>query len=441
MKKQYIVDILTGAQLDKTVKVFGWVKAIRKHKSVVFIDIVDSTSVSGIQAVVGQNSVSTKVYTLATTLTRESAVCVEGILRHNPNNFKQLEVIAHDITVFNLAKEFSPSPREDFDIFDPSVADHVLTNRDLYLRHPKIMALMKYRSMVLWAARSWFEEHQFLEITAPILTQLPLYDDGTVIDLEVHNQKLYLTQCVGFYLEAATAAFERVYNIGPSFRKEESRSLRHLMEYWHIKAEIAFLNLEEGMKLVESFIAYLTQYCLDHQDAVTAAIDPPLEDALCGPFPRITYREALGILSKQGLSLPFGKSLGHDEEVALSKHANGPIWIVGVPRSVEPFPYVIDPDDPTLTRTADLIASRGNGELLGVAEKIYDLDSLQERMIEKGKWGKAEYDWVVRQREMGAVPRVGFGIGAERYIRWMLGVRHVRDAIPFPRTFGRSVYP
>lgn len=439
MKRVYINDLF-GAPIGKNVELLGWVKAVRKHRCVVFMDIVDSTGL--IQAVVGRDSVSSHVFEMAKKVNREASLRVVGVLQHNPSNHQQLEIAVHCIELIGDALEFSPSPRsDDYDPFDQALADHMLTNRDLYLRNPKIMAAMKYRNHVLWAARCWFREHNFLEITAPVLTRLPLYDDGTVIDLEVHEEKLYLTQCVGFYLEAAAHAFENVYNIGPSFRKEESRSLRHLMEYWHIKAEMAWMNLEEGMETVESFVAYLTHFCLENQDAITAALGAPLEDALHGPFPRITYKEALQILSQRGLELPFGKSLGHDEEVALSEYANSPIWIVGVPRSVEPFPYVIDPEDDTLTRTADLIASRGNGELLGVAEKIYDLEQLEVRMREKGKWERPEYNWVVRGRQMGAVPRAGFGIGAERYIRWMLGIRHVRDAIPFPRTFGRSVYP
>ena len=118
-----------------------------------------------------------------------------------------------------------------------------------------------------------------------------------------------------------------------------------------------------------------------------------------------------------------------------------PFWVVGIPRSIEPFPYVIDPDDLEVTMTADLVASKGYGELLGVAEKIHTLDILSERMREKGKQDNPKYEWVRELREFGCVPHIGFGMGVERFIRWLLQIPHVRDAIPFPRIFRRKIHP
>ena len=114
---------------------------------------------------------------------------------------------------------------------------------------------------------------------------------------------------------------------------------------------------------------------------------------------------------------------------------------MGIPRSVEPFPYLIDSADPHRTKTADLIASEGYGELLGIAEKINTLSMLDERMTEKGKAGNASYEWLRDLRQFGCVPHGGFGLGVERLIRWLLRIPHVRDTIPFPRVFGRRIYP
>jgi asparaginyl-tRNA synthetase len=122
-------------------------------------------------------------------------------------------------------------------------------------------------------------------------------------------------------------------------------------------------------------------------------------------------------------------------------YGNTPFWVVGIPRTIEPFPYVVDAADPRLTRTADLIASRGYGELLGIAEKIQDLAMLDERLAEKGKAGDPRYEWLRDLRKYGCVPHGGFGMGLERLMRWLLGTQHVRDAIPFPRTFGRRIQP
>ena len=143
-----------------------------------------------------------------------------------------------------------------------------------------------------------------------------------------------------------------------------------------------------------------------------------------------------------GMSLEFGKSLGSDEEAELSKLFPGhPFWVTGIPRSIEPFPYVIDRNDTRITRVADLIASNGYGELLGTAEKISDLRMLDERMKDKGKAGDPRFEFVRDVHQVGCVPHAAFGMGVERMIRWMLNIPHVRDAIPFPRIFKRKITP
>lgn len=289
----------------------------------------------------------------------------------------------------------------------------------------------------------WFRQHGFIEIHAPVLTPTPLYDDRTPIALEVHGQHVYLTQCVGFYLEQAVHAFEKIYNIGPSFRAEESRSKRHLMEYWHIKAELAFVDFEGLATTVEQFIHDVSQQCTTEGIHLAKVIGTELcQDGLKMPFPRIDYCEAVNWLKARGCDIEFGKSLGSDEETLLSnRFGDSPFWVVGIPRSIEPFPYVIDSNDPRRTKTADLIASHGFGELLGIAEKIHTLSMLDERLIEKGKAGDARYEWLRELRQYGCVPHGGFGLGLERLIRWLLQVPHVRDTIPFHRAFGRRIYP
>ena len=147
------------------------------------------------------------------------------------------------------------------------------------------------------------------------------------------------------------------------------------------------------------------------------------------------------LLAKHGIILKFGKSLSSNEENELSKIIKKPFWVSGIPRSVEPFPYVIDPIDSRVTRVADLIASNGYGELLGVAEKIHDFQMLVERMREKGKEMDIRYEFVRDVHQIGCVPHAAFGMGVERFIRWLLNIPHVRDAIPFPRIFRRKISP
>jgi len=435
MKELYVSDVC-ALGLGAVVTLQGWISDKHDLGKIVFLHVADST---GLIQVVVEASL-TEGFEQAKSIPIESAVQVIGTLHKNKD---QLEIVATCFTVVSVANiSMSPSPRSPYDIQDVSLADHLLKNRHLYIRNPNNIAILQFRDLVLHATREWFFQHKVTEVTAPILTRLPLYDDGSALSLKLHEEQVFLTQCVGFYLEAAVHGLERIYNIGPSFRGEESRSKRHLMEYWHIKAEFAWGNREDIIQIVETLIRDLTMTVLPMANHVSGLLGTtPCTTCFEPPFPRISYREAVSWLQKHGYNMKFGVSMGTDEEKALSTQFTTPFWIVGIPRTIEPFPYVIDPDDPEVTMTADLIANNGYGELLGVAEKITDPAMLQERMIEKGKWDNPQYAWVREMRDFGFVPHIGFGMGVERYMRWILGTVHVRDMIPFPRTFGRRIYP
>ncbi len=456
MKTLYVRDLLRGSKREGTaVTLLGWIKARRDMGQLVFLDICDSTG--AIQVVVkgsqleeteGQTTVAIKshtevisdTFTIAKTVPLESAVSVQGDIMHGPQGF---EMHVDSIEIIGQAnKQFSPRPRSNIDILDGNLADHLIRHRHLYLRNDKLAAILRFRHLLMGAIHGWFRGKGFVEITAPVLTPVPLYEDGTAMSLDVDDERVFLTQCVGFYLESAIHAFENVYNMGPSFRAEETRSKRHLMEYWHIKAELAWVDLDDLIAVVEDLISQMVAFCLDECDEIASILGKKIcAHGLATPFPRISYVEAIERLHQLGIPFEFGTSLGSAEEQALSQQFVSPFWITGIPRKIEPFPYVIDKFDPRLTRTADLIATGGYGELLGVAEKIHDLSELDERMREKGKFGDPRYDWVRQLREFGCVPHGGFGMGLERFIRWLLDIPHVRDTIPFPRIFRRKIIP
>lgn len=437
MKELFITD-LTSMENGSEIALLGWISGKRRHGNVVFLDVADSTG--WVQVVASKADAGVEAFELFKKVNLEAAVEVIG--RVSKNGSKP-EILAKSISVVGDAiKQMTPRPRSDFDIFDPTLTDQMLKNRHMYIRNPKIMAILKFRHILMSHMRDWFNKNRFIEIDAPILTPVPLYDDGSAMSVNVHGENIFLTQCVGYYLEAAVHAFERVYNMGPSFRGEESRSKRHLMEYWHIKAELAFGNREDIMSLVENIISELTQRChKDSQDVLGTLGTSMCLDGLKTPYARISYEDAVVYLQKEGIDIEYGKGLGSIEEEILSKMFDGPFWVVGIPRTIEPFPYCVDPSDCRVTMVADLIASNGYGELLGVAEKINDLCMLDERMQDKGKLGDPRYEWIREVHQVGCVPHIAFGMGVERLIRWLLNITHVRDAIPFPRIFRRRVYP
>ncbi len=438
MKTIFVTDLHTHAD-HVDVKLLCWLKARRRSRSVQFLDVVDST---GLIQVVVERQRDAKLFDVASRVHIEAAIEVSGTVVQHKN--KPREVLATSIEVLGgVLDHICPLPRSTHvDVFDTRFTDCLLSKRHLYIRNPQIMAILKFRSVLMSGVRHWFEKHLYTELDAPILTPVPLYDDDSALSIQVHGQDVFLTQCVGFYMEAAVQAFERVYNMGPSFRGEESRSKRHLMEYYHIKAETAFADLEDMIRTVEDLISYVTKHCWDNASHLLTDIGTNMcLDGLTVPFARITYDEAVCTLQQRGYNITFGKCLGSAEERELATMFDGPFWVTGIPRAVEPFPYCIDKQNPHVTRTADLIASHGYGELLGVAEKIHNPEELDERLEEKGKLGDERYEWIREVHRIGCVPHAAFGMGVERLIRWLLNIPHVRDAIPFPRIFKRKIAP
>ncbi len=440
MVKKLFIKNLSGLPQNSSVIMPGWIAQKRHFGKLLFIDLQDSTG--SIQLVIEKDTIGEKNFGDALRIPLESAVEIEGLFQTNPRG--QNEILVKKIQVITEATlQISPRPRSDFDIFDPKISAQLLDYRHLYLRNPKIMAILRFRSQVMAIIREWFELNEFLEFDAPILTPVPLYPGNIAMPINVHGEQVYLSQCAGFYLEAAVHAFERIYNMGPSFRGEESRSKRHLMEYWHIKAELAWGNREDIISIVENLLQFVTTECQKRCQDIFEILEIDFcTDGLKAPYPRLSYEKAIEWLKANSFNdAKFGESLSTAEEEALSTLFSGPFWITDVPRSVEPFPYVINPEDSRVTMVADLIASNGYGELLGVAEKIFDSKMLEGRMKEKGLFDNPNYQFIKDVHQAGCVPHIAFGMGLERLIRWLLNIPHVRDAIPFPRVVRRHIMP
>jgi asparaginyl-tRNA synthetase len=438
MKTVYVSDLLSYKEKQE-IELYGWILNRNDLGSIIFLNITDSTG--SINSVVEKNNVTEEVFKLSRHTPLESGIELKGIIQKNGGKVNEIKVTELTVIGKNTLC-LTPQPRSDFDILDISYSGLLSNHRHVYLRNPKLMGILRFRSDLMRIIRQWFYENRFVEFDAPILTPAPLYDDQTAIPVNVHGDNIFLSQCAGFYLEAGVHAFERVFNMGPSFRGEESRSKRHLIEYWHIKAEIAFGDREDIMHLVEEIIGYVTQQCQIQcgRDLESLGFDL-CTDGLKSPYPRISYENAIKKLRSQGVEIGFGQSISTSDEKLLSEGLDKPFWIVGIPRNVEPFPYVIDPNANDITMVADLIASNGCGELLGVAEKIHDPAMLDERLKEKGKLGDPRYQFIREIHQAGCVPHIAFGMGLERLIRWLLNISHVRDTTPFPRTVKRKISP
>ncbi len=443
MKNFFVADIKKCKENEK-VNLLGWIKSKRESKNVIFFDVADSTG--NIQCVVKRSSTDTAKFLRLKKIPPETAVKISGNLI--TNKAKAIEIDVNNVQVIGeVLLNINPQPRKDFDIFNQKYADVVLKNRHLYLRNEKMMAVLKFKHRFLLETHKWFDNMGFIFIDAPILTKLLLYDDKSAFKVKYsENENIFLSQCNTFQLEAAVHAFEKVYNLTPSFRAEHSRTNRHLREYWHLKAEIAWANLDDLIKLAEKMLYNIIKNTAERSEkelnTLKISID---EDKIKPPYRIITYDEAVDILHAKGKKFEWGLSLGMDEEKILSHEMGENLFFVkGIPCSAEAFPFSRDSSNPKITRTCDLISPRGFGELLGTAEKICNVKELLERMTEKGKTTDDQmerYRWYVELRKFGCVPHGGIGMGVERVIRWILKLPHVRYAISFPRLYGRSPNP
>ncbi len=445
MKKFFVNDV-DKTEEGKQIELLGWLRSKNDLGNVFFLDIEDSTGV--VQAVIGKDDdeLISKVKDIAP----ESSVKIIGNVITNQKGVKEVKV--NNVELIGPATlQINPQPRKNFNIFDSKHADNVLKNRPYYLRNDKLSSVIKFKSKFIFETHKWFQDRGFVFIDAPVLTKLLLYDDSSAFELDYSDkvnggQKVFLSQCNTFQLEAAIHKFEKVYNLTPSFRAEHSKSNRHLREYWHLKTEIAWANLDDLIKTCEQLLYEVSKNTFDRskRELEILEVKPDLE-ILKPPYKRISYDEMVEIIHSKGAEFEWGKSLGiNDEKIITEEFGNKPLWIDGIPCSAEAFPFARSKENPKITRTCDLITPFGFGEIMGTAEKICDKKMLLERMAEKNKTTPRQlqrYQWYIDMRDYGCVPHGGIGAGVERIIRFLLRVPHVRDTISFPRLYGRYPNP
>jgi asparaginyl-tRNA synthetase len=257
---------------------------------------------------------------------------------------------------------------------------------------------------------------------------VPYFDEGTA----------YLSQSGQLYLEAGIMSLGRVYDFGPVFRAEKSKTRKHLTEFWMMDAEAAFVEHRESLAIQEGLIRHVIRTVLAENPAELAALerDPAPLAAADAPFPVITYAEMIEHLQRRGADIEYGADMGAPEEELLTADEAAPVFVERWPAETKAFYMKRDPENPDLILGADLIAPEGFGEIIGGSQREDDHDLLRRRMEEE-EMPLAEYQWYLDLRKFGSVPHSGFGVGLERLAQWMTGIRHIREVIPFPRTLGR----
>ncbi|MEM6454839.1 MAG: amino acid--tRNA ligase-related protein, partial [Acidobacteriota bacterium] len=251
----------------------------------------------------------------------------------------------------------------------------------------------------------------------------------------------YLSQSGQLYLEPAAAAFGKVYCMGPTFRAEKSKTRRHLMEFWMVEPEVAFLEFDGLLTLIQSFVGELTARVLDRcaEPLKVLERDTAKLEAIVPPFPHIHYTEAVERLKEAGSEIEWGADFGGEDETILANQFDKPLLVSRFPTALKAFYMQPDPNDENVVLGVDLIAPEGYGEIIGGSQRIHDHDLLLSR-IHHHELPVEPFQWYLDIRKYGTFPHSGFGMGIERFVCWMCGIPHLRETIPYPRMLYK-IYP
>jgi asparaginyl-tRNA synthetase len=429
MEWVYICDV--GKHNGSAVSVKGWVSHLRSSGKVKFVVVRDGTGI--IQCVLTSDD-SGKSVEVFDQLTQETSCVVTGKVREDKRAPGGYEIMATDLEIIRKALPFPITPKEHGVAF-------LMENRHLWLRSSRQHAVLRVRAEVMKSCRDYLDGKGFLEVDAPILTPSAAEGTTTLFETDYFDSKAYLSQSGQLYNEATCMAFGRVYCFGPTFRAEKSKTRRHLTEFWMLEPEVAFGDLETVFEVAEGLLLYVLERVLERrrEDLKTLERDLAPLERIKTPFKRITYGEALELLAGKGHQMAWGADLGGDEETDLSLSFDAPVFIHRYPAKAKAFYMQPDPENGDLALCTDLIAPEGYGEIVGGSERIWDLDLLEQRIREFGL-PPDSLAWYLDLRRYGSVPHSGFGLGIERTVAWICGIKHVREAIPFPRMMYR-VYP
>ena len=431
MKYIFVKDIKEHLGQEVTLK--GWVRNIRHSGKLLFIIFRDGTG--DIQSVAFKPELGEEAFEAAKRLSLESSVILHGIPKAHQKLENQFELSIQSLEVVQYAEEYPISKKE-------HGPDFLLTNRHLWIRSSKQWAVLKIRHTVYYAICEYLNSNAFIRFDSPILTPNACEGTTTLFELDYFDEgKAYLSQSGQLYLETGIMSFGRVYDFGPVFRAERSKTRKHLTEFWMMDAEAAYVEHAENMQIQEDMIRFVIRSVLEKCDTELDILERDKEalKRADAPFKRMTHYDVVEYLRGKGSELDHESDLGAADEVMLTEGSDTPIFVEKWPKAIKAFYMKRDPDDPNVVLGSDLIAPEGFGEIIGGSQREDDHDLLLSRM-QAEKMPIEDYQWFLDLRKYGSVPHSGFGVGLERLVTWMSGIHHIRETIPFPRMIYR-IYP
>ena len=440
---------------NKAVQVSGWVKTLRDSKNFGFIELNDGSFFNNVQ-IVFDNNLSN--FEEVRKLSISSSIIVIGKVVKTENTKQPFEIHAGEIEIFNQADLDYPLQKKRHSF------EYLRTISHLRPRTNTFNAVFRVRSVLSFAIHKFFQERGFVYVHTPIITgsdcegagemfrvttmdmqNLPKAENGKVdYTQDFFGKESHLTVSGQLDVETFAHAFRNVYTFGPTFRAENSNTVKHAAEFWMIEPEICFADLQDDMDLAEDMIKYIISYVLENAPEemeffnkfIDTGLFDRLHNVLNSDFGRITYTDAIKELEKNNDNFEYpvhwGTDIQTEHERYLSEKIFGkPVFVTDYPKDIKAFYMKQNPDGKTVAAT-DLLVP-GIGEIIGGSQREDDFEKLDKRLEELGL-NKDDYWWYMDLRRYGSCVHSGFGLGFERMMMYLTGMQNIRDVLPFPRT-------
>ena len=411
--------------VGETASLRGWLVSKQMRGKLAFILLRDGEGTA--QLVCERERLGEEAFAALRGLSLETSLYAEGLVL-GPEAGRKPELSVSAIRSGTSAPDYPIGRKE-------HGPDFLMDERHLWMRSPKQAAYLRIRSSLEFACVEFLHKEGFHRFDSPLITPTACEGTTQLFELDYFGKPAYLSQSGQLYAEAGIAALERVYSFGPCFRAEKSVTRRHLTEFWGVEPEMAYVDAEGGMAFQERFIRAILAKVASEREEDLRLIGRDPSTLLFGEasFPILLYDEVLALLAREGVHIAWGEDLSVEDEELLAGRFESPFFVYKYPVACRAFYIEPDPARPELALSSDCLMHGGFGEIITGGQRASDHDFLKSRIVEHGLSLEA-FSWYLDLRKYGSVTHSGFGMGIERMMRWICGLHHIRETIPFART-------
>jgi nondiscriminating aspartyl-tRNA synthetase len=408
---------------SEQVTLFGWVSSVRTQGGITFLIVNDKEGMFQVTTVKGK--ASDALVEKVSTIGEHTSIGVKGTVKKIAKAPNGAEIVPSDVKIFNHAE------KPPFSVFGgelPSI-DKRLDIRSVDLRREKAQALFKIQRVLLRSLRSYFDEKGFSEVRTPKLISTATEGGASLFSVLYYNRPAFLTQSPQLYKEELTLPFEKVYEIGPAFRAEESRTQKHLSEITSIDIEEAFVDYNDIMDTLEALIRRAAQ---EVADGCAKEFEKLKREPVSVPktFERLTYESVIEEVKAKRSGISWGDDItGPDVEELGNSHGSF-YFITDWPTAAKPFYIRPKTDEPKVSESFDLM--HGALELASGGTRVESKAMLVKRLKEQ-KLKPQAFEYHLSVFDFGMPPHAGFGLGLERLMMVLTGEQNIREVTLFPR--------